>query len=224
MKRRDFSLATASALAATAAATVSASFSPAVLAQNPIKPDNGTDYLTLEKRAPVEAPTGKIEVVEFFWYSCPHCNAFEPKLEAWIKNAPKDVVVRRAPVGFRDSFVPQQRLFYVLEAMGKIEELQRKVFFAIHVEKQTLDKEELIAAWLEKQGVDKAKFSELYNSFAVNNKTRRATQLQEAYKVGGVPSLGIAGRFYTDGESAKSMERALLITDYLVAEHRKKPA
>lgn len=220
MKRRDFSLATASALAT----TISAGFSPAVLAQSAVKPGNGTDYITLEKRAPVEAPAGKIEVVEFFWYSCPHCNAFEPKLEAWIKNAPKDVVVRRAPVAFRDSFVPQQRLFYVLEALGKIEELQRKVFYAIHVEKQTLDKEELIAAWMEKQGVDKAKFSELYNSFAVNNKTRRASQLQEAYKVSGVPSLGIAGRFYTDGETSKSMERALLIADYLIAEHRKKPA
>lgn len=215
MKRRDFSVAAATALAA------SAFFSP-VQAQ-PKKPDEGTDYMALDKRAPVEAPQGKIEVVEFFWYSCPHCNAFEPKLESWIKSAPKDVVVRRVPVAFRDSFVPEQRLFYSLEALGRIDDLHRKVFYAIHVEKLNLNKEEAITAWAEKQGIDKTKFAELYNSFGVSNKARRAAQLQDAYKVSGVPALGVAGRFYTDGQLAQNMDRALAVTDYLIAEHRKKP-
>jgi len=213
MKRRDFSVVTASALVAF--------FNPAQAQAK--KPAEGTDYMALDKRAPVEAAAGKIEVVEFFWYSCPHCNAFEPKLESWIKSAPKDVVVRRVPVAFRDSFVPEQRLFYSLEALGRIDDLHRKVFYAIHVEKLNLNKEEAITAWAEKQGIDKTKFAELYNSFGVSNKARRAAQLQDAYKVSGVPALGVAGRFYTDGQLAQNMDRALAVTDYLIAEHRKKP-
>lgn len=215
MKRRDFSVVAASALAAPAF------FGPAQA--QPKKPDAGTDYMVLDKRAPTEAAQGKIEVVEFFWYSCPHCNAFEPKLEGWIKGVAKDISVRRVPVAFRDSFVPEQRLFYSLEALGRVDDLHRKVFYAIHVEKLSLNKEETIAAWMEKQGVDKAKFAELYNSFGVSNKARRAAQLQDAYKVSGVPALGVAGRFYTDGQLAQNMDRALAVTDYLIAEHRKKP-
>ena len=212
MKRRDFSLGTAAALAATGLA---------LPAHAQKKPEDGSDYLTLDKRVPVEAPAGKVEVIEFFWYACPHCNAFEPKLEAWIKKNPADVMVKRVPVAFRDNFVPQQRLFYTLEAMGKLDEVHRKVFNAIHVDKLALDKEDSITAWVEKQGVDKAKFTELYNSFSVSTKARRATQLQDAFKVQGVPAMGVAGRWYTDGTLAGTMDRALQVTDYLLAEARK---
>ncbi len=212
MKRRDFSLGTAAALAATGLA---------LPAHAQKKPEDGSDYLTLDKRVPVEAPAGKVEVIEFFWYACPHCNAFEPKLEAWIKKNPADVMVKRVPVAFRDNFVPQQRLFYALEAMGKLDEVHRKVFNAIHVDKLALNKEDLITAWVEKQGVDKAKFAELYNSFSVSTKARRATQLQDAFKVQGVPAMGVAGRWYTDGTLAGTMDRALQVTDYLLAEARK---
>ena len=213
MKRRDFSMRFGAALAAPALALSAAQAQAR-------KPEPGTDYLVLDKRAAVEAPEGKVEVVEFFWYSCPHCNAFEPTLDAWIKRLPKDVAVRRAPVAFRDDFVPQQRLYYALEAMGLVEKLHAKVFAAIHVEKQTLAKPELIADWVAKQGVDKTKFLEQFNSFAVSTKSSRAAQLQNAYKVEGVPALGIAGRFYTDGTLAKSMERGLQVADFLVAELR----
>jgi thiol:disulfide interchange protein DsbA len=212
MKRRDFSLGTVAALAATGLA---------LPAHAQKKPEDGSDYLTLDKRVPVEAPAGKVEVIEFFWYACPHCNAFEPKLEAWIKKNPADVMVKRVPVAFRDNFVPQQRLFYALEAMGKLDEVHRKVFNAIHVDKLALDKEDSITAWVEKQGVDKAKFAELYNSFSVSTKARRATQLQDAFKVQGVPAMGVAGRWYTDGTLAGTMDRALQVTDYLLAEARK---
>ena len=214
MKRRDFSrMAASSALLA--------SLAPVMVQAQGKKPVPGTDYQVLDPRAPVEAPAGKIEVVEFFWYNCPHCNAFEPTLEAWIKRVPKDVHVRRVPVGFRDDFVPQQRLFYTLEAMGKVDEVHRKVFNAIHVDKLSLDKEDTITAWVEKQGVDKAKFTELYNSFSVSTKARRAAQLQDAFKVQGVPAMGIAGRYYTDGTMAGTMDRALQVTDYLIGEARK---
>lgn len=175
----------------------------------------------LDKPASTEAPAGKIEVVEFFWYSCPHCNAFEPQLEAWIKKAPKDLYIRRAPVSFRPDFEPQQRLYYVLESMGKVEELHKKVFYAIHVEKQPLATADQVAAWAEKQGINKAKFVEAYNSFPVVTKVRKATQLQDMYKVDGVPAMGVAGRYYTSGSLAQTMERALVVTDYLIGLARK---
>lgn len=218
MQRREFSIsAVASATSATAA---SLGFSGAALAQGKA-PKEGTDYLTLDKVAPTEAPAGKIEVVEFFWYSCPHCNAFEPQLERWIKKQPKDVLIRRVPVSFRPNFEPQQRLYYVLEGMGKVDEMQMKVFNAIHLERQALTNGDQITAWAEKQGINKAKFVEAYNSFTIVTKVRKATQLQDQYKVQGVPALGIAGRFYTDGSQAGSMERALGVTEYLVGMVRK---
>ena len=213
MKRRDFSVATASAVVLGHAVLP-------VAQAHMAKPEAGTDYLVLDKRTAVEAPAGKIEVIEFFWYSCPHCNAFEPALEAWVKRVPKDVSVRRVPVGFRDEFVPQQRLFYTLEAMDLVDKLHAKVFAAIHADKLPLNKGELIGDWVAKQSVDKAKFMEQYNSFAIATKVSRATQLQNAYQVQGVPALGVAGRFYTDGTLAKNMPRALQIVDHLVAEVR----
>ncbi|MDP1885055.1 thiol:disulfide interchange protein DsbA/DsbL, partial [Polaromonas sp.] len=150
-----------------------------------------------------------------------HCNTFEPALEEWIKKAPKDVAVRRVPIAFRPDFEPQQRLYYVLEAMNKVDELHKKVFYAIHVEKQMLNTPDLIAAWVEKQGINKAKFIETYNSFSVATKARKATQLQDAYKIDGVPALGIAGRYFTSGSMAQTMGRALQVTDYLIAQVRK---
>jgi protein dithiol oxidoreductase (disulfide-forming) len=209
MQRREFSI-TAASLAATAALATTA-------AQAQGKPpQEGVDFLVLDKPAPTEAGAGKIEVVEFFWYSCPHCNRFEPQLEEWAKKMPKDVVLRRAPVAFRPDFEPQQRLYFVLEAMGKVEELHTKVFNAIHVERQALNTADLVANWAEKQGISKAKFTEAYNSFPVATKTRKSTLLQDSYKVDGVPALGVAGKYYTSGSVAQTMERALVVTDYLI--------
>jgi thiol:disulfide interchange protein DsbA len=211
MQRREFSQA---ALAA-ASATTLAALPLGVQAQGK-PPAEGKDYLLLSKPAPTEAPAGQIEVVEFFWYSCPHCNEFEPQLEAWAAKAPKDVSLRRVPVSFRPDFEPQQRLYYVLEALGKLAALHKKVFYAIHVEKQTLNTADLVTAWAQKQGIDKAKFTELYNSFPVNMKARKATQLQEAFMVDGVPALGVDGRYYTSGSLAGNMARALTVTDHLL--------
>lgn len=214
MNRREFS-----AGAGCLAAVAGLGLTPLAWAQK--KPEDGNDYKSLDKRAATEAPAGKVEVVEFFWYACPHCNAFEPQLEAWQKRLPADVVLRRVPVAFRDDFVPQQRLFYTLEAMGKLDELHGKVFHAIHADKQALNKEDLIVAWAEKNGLDKAKFAATYNSFPVETKARRARVLQDQYKVEGVPALGIAGRWYTDGSMAGSMPRAVQVAEYLIAEARK---
>ena len=218
MQRREFSL--SAAALATAAAGISAL---PLLAQAQAKAfQSGTDYLTLDKPAPVEAPAGQIEVVEFFWYNCPHCNGFEPMFDSWAKKVPKDVLVRRVPIAFRPDFEPQQRLYYVLESMGKVDELHKKVFYAIHVDKQPLTTADQITAWVEKQGIAKDKFVEMYNSFAVATKARKATQLQNAYAIDGVPALGINGRYYTSGSQAQTLERALQVTDALIAQSRGK--
>lgn len=197
---------------------------PAIALAQFKKPVAGTDYQVLEVRAPVEAPAGKIEVVEFFWYNCPHCNAFEPTLADWVKNLPKDVAFRRVPVAFNDTFVPQQKLFYTLESLGLLDKLHAKVFAAIHVEKLNLSKAEAIVEWVGKNGVDQAKFVKEYNSFGVVTKAQKGSQLQNAYKVEGVPALGVAGQFYTDGSMARSMERALLVVQSLADDLRGKRA
>ena len=218
MQRREFSFSAASL----AAAAVGASALP-TLAQAQAKAfQSGTDYLTLDKPAPTEAPAGQIEVVEFFWYNCPHCNSFEPMFDAWAKKLPKDVTVRRAPVAFRADFEPQQRLYYVLESLGKVDELHKKVFNAIHVDRQPLTTAAQITAWVEKQGIPKAKFTELYNSFSISTKARKATQLQDAYALDGVPALGINGRYFTSGTQAKTLERSLQVADYLIGQSRSK--
>ena len=215
MQRREFTQAVLMASTATSgllAATPSQ-------AQATFK--EGSDYLKLSRPAPVDTPADKVEVIEFFWYSCPHCNAFEPTFDAWAKKQPANVVVKRAPVAFQDSFVPQQRLYYALEAMGKVEELHRKVFNAIHVDRQRLATQDQIADWIAKQGVDRAKFLEAYNAFGVAGKARRATQLQDAYQVDGVPSLGVAGKYFTSGSLAQTLPRSLQVVEHLIAQSRK---
>ena len=180
----------------------------------------GKDYAVLERPVPTDAGPGKVELLEFFWYSCPHCNKFEPTFAQWVKDAPKDVTVRRVPIAFREDFAPQQRLFYTLEAMDLLGSLHGKVFHAVHEERLPLNTEATILAWVEKQGVDKAKFSDIFKSYAVTSKIKKAVQLQNDFRIEGVPSLGIAGRFYTDGGLAGSMERALKVAESLIAQAR----
>jgi len=215
MNRREFSQGAACLLGAAALGLPAAGWAQVKT------PEDGVEYMVLQRRAPVDAPPDRIEVVDFFWYSCPHCNAFAPQMSAWMKRMPADVTVRHVPIAFRDDFVPQQRLYYTLEALGKVDELHQKVFDAIHRERQDLTREPGILDWAGKQGLDRDKFREVYNSFAVSTRTRRATQLQDMYKVEGVPALGVAGRYYTDGQLASNMPRALQVLDYLIGEARK---
>src|SRR3989344_3909129 len=190
MKRREFSLSAASAVAASALTLPVAT--PALAQARQFK--EGKDFRRLDK--PVA-------------------------LDAWVKAAPKDLSVRRMPVAFNASFVPQQKLYYALEGMGKLEALHAKVFRAIHVEKQKLAKDDEIFAWVAQQGVDATKFKEIYTSFSVSNQVRRASQLQDAYGVEGVPSMGVAGKFYTDGTMAGSMQNVLQVVEHLAAVARK---
>ena len=217
MKRRDFSFAAIGAAAVTGLPLATHAQGPAAAK----KPVEGTDYLSLDKRVPTDVGAGKIELIEFFWYSCPHCNAFEPQFAAWKKAAPKDVVVQRVPVRFRDDFEAQQRAYYVFESLNLVDAMHGKLFHAIHTERQQLNSAQALAAWADKNGLPEKKFVETFNSFGVASKARRATQLQEAFKVQGVPALGLAGRFYTDGSLTQTMDRALQVADYLIGEVRR---
>lgn len=207
MKRREFSRA-----AAGAALASSAWLSPLAHAQAG-KPVAGKDYQVLDQPAQVEAPTGKIEVVEFFSYMCPHCNAFEPTFSAWVKKAPKDVVVRRVPVHFLPNFQVLQRMYFALEAMNLVDKLHAGVFAAVHSESRNFNSAAVAADWVAAQGVDRAKFMDQYNSFTVATKATRATQLTNAYKVEGVPALGVAGRFLTEGTA-----KGLAVVEALAAD------
>lgn len=213
MKRRDFSRMAASS-------ALMASLAPVMVQAQGKKPVPGTDYQVLDPRAPVEAPAGKIEVVEFFWYNCPHCATLEPTLNEWVKRLPKDVAFRRVPRRFADGEVPQQQLYYALESMGLVDKLHAKVFAAVHGERRNLNRPEAIADWVAAQGVDRAKFMGQFSSFSVVTKATKAAQLQNAYRVDGVPALGVAGRFLTDGQMAGSNERALQVVESLIADVR----
>lgn len=209
---------------------VSFSLMAACVGATPDNPQNGVDYRTLDK--PQQTDSGKkIEITEFFWYSCPHCNALEPVLDAWAKKQGDNIVLKRVPVAFRDSFVPQQRLYYALEALGKSEELQKKVFREIHVERKALDTEAQIVEFAVKQGIDKQKFQDVYNSFGVQTKVARAAQLQRAYGIDGVPMIAVDGRFVTSPSIIAAStgnqpahvlhENTLKVLDWLVARAQK---
>jgi thiol:disulfide interchange protein DsbA len=182
-------------------------------------PVEGRDYARLATPLPMPA-TGKVEVVEFFGYWCPHCNSFEPTLDAWVRKLPADVAFHRVPVAFSAPQEPYAKIFFTLEAMGLLEQMHRKVFAAIHVQQQHLDKESEILAFMTANGVDAAKFNETYKSFTVASKFKQARQLADAYRIDGVPTLGIQGRFFTSPSLAGGAEQALRVTDQLIQRAR----
>lgn len=212
MNRRDWMLASAS-LAGLPLATVPLS----ALAQG--APQEGRDFKRVE--SPVAVPEGKVEVVEFFGYWCPHCNAFEPSLDAWAKKLPTQVNFRRVPVAFTPGQEPLQRLYFALEALGQVEALHRKVFNALHIDHKRLNTDADITAWLQSIGADSAKIGDAMKSFSAATKARQSKQLSEAYRIEGVPTLAVQGRWMTSPGMAGSHERALAVTDALIAQSRK---
>ena len=221
MNRRDFlhqqATCAASLVAGTAALT---GLGTHAHAQAPGDFIEGRDFRRLGTPAPVPGH-GKIDVVEFFWYGCPHCHALEPALEAWSAKQPADVAFRRMPVIFGALHEAHARMFFALDALGQLPTVHKRIFAALHVQRRRLDKFDDIAAFVAEQGVDKQKFGEAYNAFGVASKVKQSQQLAQAYALDGVPALGIAGRFLTAGSMAGSNERALQVADSLIARSRK---
>jgi thiol:disulfide interchange protein DsbA len=214
MNRREFS----AQLMAGGVVVATAGLSGAAGAQGRT-PEEGTHYVRLSQ--PLAVPPGKIEVVDFFWYGCPHCNAFEPALDAWSKTLPDDVAFRRVPVAFRkEPDVAHQKIFYALDAMGLVPAMHRKVFYGIHGQRLRLDKAPDIAAFMQQNGVDSAKFLEYFNSFTIQTKAQQAAKLALDYKIDGVPAIGIHGRYYT-AASLAGPEGSLQVASYLIDKVRK---
>jgi thiol:disulfide interchange protein DsbA len=162
----------------------------------------GTDYRTLDPPQHSNSPPGKIEVLEFFSWGCPHCNEFNPLITQWAGKAPKDVVFKRVATGMgRTAWTNLARAYYALESIGVAESQNVPIFHAIHEEHLPLFDEGAIAAWVGKHGVDQAKFRTAFDSFGVNTQLNQAEQMAENYKVEGVPSLAVGGKYIVLGNS-----------------------
>ena len=223
MHRREFM----GRCAAAGTAVVGVGAAPQVLAQGNFV--EGQQYLRFSPPLPVSVPAGKIEVIEFFSYACPHCYAFEPSLNEWTRKLPADVVFRRVPVPFLINAENFQRGYYALEALGQVELAHARIFTAVHRDHKIPSRPEAMADLVAQGGVDREKFLAAFNSFGVASKLTQGKTLMERYKINGVPSLGIHGRFLTSpslvGRDAlpetESQSMALALTDQLIARARK---
>ena len=176
-------------------------------------------YGEINPPQPVETK-GKIEVIEFFWYGCPHCYTLEPHIEAWVKTLPPDVEFRRVPAVFSQRWGHDAAIYYTLEALGLVEKLHRPLFDAIHKNNLRTDSEPALSEWLQKQGVDPKKFMDTLKSFGVQSKTRRAVQQTIAYKIDGTPAMAVAGRYTVSAEQGRTQQGMLKAVDTLVAKAR----
>ena len=215
MNRRDFSA--QAFVVGLGAACLSI---PGFAAAQGAVPVEGTQFNRIEPPVPPQV-AGKLEVLEFFSYACPHCAAFEPALEAWSKKLPADVMFQRVPVPFLANAENFQRTYYALQTLGQIESVQRKVFTAVHVERTRLDKPAEIAALMAKHGIDATKFLDVFNSFSVANSVSKAKKLSVAYRIESVPALAVQGRYLTSPSQAGGTDGTLAVADYLLQRARK---
>jgi len=166
-----------------------------------------------------EAP--KIEVIEFFWYGCPHCFRLEPSLNAWLKNKPADVVFKRVHAVPTPAWLPHAKIFYTLESMGLVDQYHDKVFDAIHKDNKNLANEKQLDQWLASNGIDPAKYHEVEKSFTVDSKLKRANQLTAQYKVDGVPRIFVDGKYWIGPESAGGEDRMMAAVEQVIGMERK---
>ena len=207
MNRRDFAL----GLGATALLAQSA--------RAATEPVEGKDYTKLGTPVPV-AVAGKIEVIEFFGYWCPHCSQLEPVLEPWVKKLPSDVNFRRIPVAWQAQHVPFQKLYFALEVMGAGGEVHRKVFDAVHVQRLRIDNDGAIGGFAGVIGVDKARLLDEMKGFTVASKLNVANKSFASFQINGVPTLAVNGRFLTSPEMAGGEEQALRVAEALIRKAR----
>jgi protein dithiol oxidoreductase (disulfide-forming) len=195
---------------------VGAAVSPVALAQRKT-PTPGAEYRLITPPQSVDT-AGKIEVLEFFWYACPHCAAIEPVFKEWAKQLPADVLFRKAHVPFNE--IKHQQLFYTLEAMAKTEEYGDKIFTAIHEDKNRMDSLDKITAVLTKAGIDKKAFTDTWESFSVQTRMRKASSMAATYKIESVPSVVVNGTYLTSPSSAGGNQAILQVIDHLIAQER----
>jgi thiol:disulfide interchange protein DsbA len=185
----------------------------------PRAPQELKDFVVLKTPVPTESG-GKIEVLEFFQYTCPHCYSYEPFLDGWKKKLPPDVEYKRIPIAWDNTNIPHVKIYYTLEALGKTNELHEKVFAAVQKNKQPMLNPEQIADFMAANGIDRKQWVDTYNSFAVNARANRAGQVWRAYKIDGTPAIAVDGKFTTAPSMVGSREGSLVVLDYLVQRAR----
>lgn len=178
-----------------------ASIGFAAAQQTPLR--EKVDYIAISPQ-PVAAGN-RIEVIEFFWYGCPHCYNLQPALDAWLKRKPADVDFKRIPAAFRDSWLPHARIYYTLETLGELERLHHAVFAALHQNKETLMTANATADWAARNGIQPTQWLTAYNSPEVTRKVDASKAQTQAYAVPGTPSLVVDGRYLTSSGMAESM-------------------
>ena len=176
-------------------------------------------YVPIKPAQPTQSGD-RIEVVEVFWYGCPHCYSFEPYLNEWLANKPDDVAFIRLPGVLNQGWIPHAKAYYTAEKLGVVEKIHRPLFDAIHKSRRPLQSEDQLAAFFAEQGVPAGEFREAYNSREVDAKIRQAYFLARDYKLTGVPSLVINGKYLTSGSHAGTFENMLEVTDQLIERER----
>lgn len=207
MSKREFLIGSA---ALTAAAALAPSLAGAA--------QEGKDYRLIKPPQRTVVAEGKIEVVEFFWYACPHCYALEPIIDPWAAKLPEDVEFRRIHVRFRQP--SHQQIFYTLVALDQDEKLGMKVFEAIHKDRKRMNSVDEIVAWAGANGLDEAQFKSTFDSFGVSTQMRRAVQAVESFGVDSVPMLAVNGKYLTSPAMAGSNQGVLTILDELIEMER----
>lgn len=177
----------------------------------------GIEYQRITPAQPTRAPEGKVEVVELFWYGCPHCYRFEPHLQRWMENKPAHVSFLRIPAQLNPSWRLHAAAFYTAEILDVTEAVHRPIFDAIHKERRRLRTPEALANLFERHGVDRQQFLRTLDSFAVRAKLAHARKLVKGYGAHSVPTIIVNGKYRTDAEMAGGSFRKLLgVVDYLV--------
>ncbi len=186
----------------------------------------GKDYSLVKPPQPTESGN-KIEVMEFFWYGCPHCNNLQPALEAWLKRKPADVEFKRIPAVFQDSWIPLTKAYYTIETMGLVDKLHQEMFAALHKQRLPMRDANAIFDWAASKGVDRKKFADTYNSFGINGRTQRSIELTRKFDIPGTPALVVDGQYLTSPSMSLKADRSVdydrffQVVDGLIAEARK---
>lgn len=171
---------------------------------------------------PLTVETGKkIEVLEFFWYRCPHCSQLEPALTAWGKKQPADVVLRTVPAVFNDNWLPGAKIHATLMEMGVLEKMHAKVFDAYHKDNLNLNDETVLMTWVKKQGLDEAKFRAIYSAFSTQTQVMKGAQAARSAGISGVPALIVDGKYLTSVSQTLTEERLFEVLDQLIVRARK---
>jgi len=200
------------ALLAALAAGGAGLFVPGTYAQEALKP--GVQYRLIPQQPVTPGP--RIEVLYFFFYACPFCNELLPRLEAWQKRKPADVVFRRIPVVVKETWIPLARLYYTLDALGVEEQLHAAVFDAYHKQDLHMSQEAVVTEWAVKQGIDRERFLTAYRSEDTIKKVARAREQTLAHEIPGTPSLVVDGRYLTSGGMVERLPDLIPVLDGLI--------